>query len=78
MLDDWQGIARGAADWTPLQARADVLFFPDAFANEDDAVDKLADFEIVLSMRERTPVPASLINRLPHLKMLVFNVSGNI
>ena len=31
---------------------------------------QLADFDIVLSMRERTPLPASLINRLPKLRML--------
>ena len=70
VLDDWQGVARGAADWTPLQARADVVFFADAFTNADDAAAKLADFDIVLSMRERTPLPASLINRLPKLRML--------
>jgi phosphoglycerate dehydrogenase-like enzyme len=33
-------------------------------------VRRLADFEIVLSMRERTPLPGSLINRLPKLRML--------
>ena len=70
VLDDWQGVARGAADWSALQARAEVVFFTDAFADADDAAAKLADFEIVLSMRERTPLPASLINRLPKLRML--------
>jgi phosphoglycerate dehydrogenase-like enzyme len=70
VLDDWQGVARGAADWTPLQARAEVVFFADAFADADDAATKLADFDVVLSMRERTPLPGSLINRLPKLRML--------
>src|ERR1700689_3672443 len=70
VLDDWQGVARGSADWSPLLARAEVVFFARAFDNEDDAAAKLADFEIVLSMRERTPLPASLINRLPRLRML--------
>jgi phosphoglycerate dehydrogenase-like enzyme len=70
VLDDWQGVARTSADWSPLQARAEVVFFPKAFDNEDDAARQLADFDIVLSMRERTPLPASLINRLPKLRML--------
>ena len=70
VLDDWQGVARGSADWSGLEARAEVVFFADAFADEDDAARQLADFEIVLSMRERTPLPASLINRLPKLRML--------
>jgi hypothetical protein len=70
VLDDWQGVARGAADWAPLQRRAEVVFFSDAFADQDDAAANLADFDIVLSMRERTPLPGSLINRLPKLRML--------
>jgi len=70
VLDDWQGVARGSADWTKLQSRAEVTFFADAFRDQDDAAAKLADFDIVLSMRERTPLPGSLINRLPKLRML--------
>jgi phosphoglycerate dehydrogenase-like enzyme len=78
VLDDWQGVARGAADWTPLTARAEVVFFQDAFADVDDAVAKLADFDIVLSMRERTPLPAALINRLPKLRMLGMTGARNL
>ena len=70
VLDDWQGVARTSTDWSPLLARAEVVFFAHAFDHENDAAAKLADFEIVLSMRERTPLPASLINRLPKLRML--------
>ena len=70
VLDDWQGVARANADWSKLQARGEVVFFADAFADEDEAAAKLADFDIVLSMRERTPLPGTLINRLPKLRML--------
>ena len=70
VLDDWQGIARRSADWSPLAARAEVVFFAQAFADADSAAAQLAGFEIVLSMRERTPLPASLIARLPKLRML--------
>ncbi len=78
VLDDWQGVARGAADWSGLQARAEVVFFQDAFADADDAAAKLADFEIVLSMRERTPLPGSLIDRLPKLRMLGMTGARNL
>src|ERR1700735_4698397 len=78
VLDDWQGVARGAADWRPLQARAEVGFFSDAFADQDDAATKLADFDIMLSMRERTPLPGSLINRLPKLRMLSMTGARNL
>lgn len=77
VLDDWQGLARTSTDWSALIARAGVVFFPQAFASEDDAAEKLADFDILLSMRERTPFPASLINRLPKLRMLGITGAAN-
>src|ERR1700733_15977521 len=70
VLDDWQGIARDSADWSALSARAQVTFFATAFAGEEAAVAALTDFDIVLSMRERTPLPGSLIRRLLRLRML--------
>jgi phosphoglycerate dehydrogenase-like enzyme len=70
VLDDWQGVAQTSTDWSPLGARAAVVFFQRAFEDENDAATKLVDFEIILSMRERTPLPGSLINRLPRLRML--------
>jgi phosphoglycerate dehydrogenase-like enzyme len=74
VLDDWQKIARRSADWAPLVARADVHFFDKPFAGEDDAARQLADFDIVLATRERTPFPASLVARLPRLRM--FGLTG--
>ncbi|MBS0562525.1 MAG: D-2-hydroxyacid dehydrogenase family protein [Proteobacteria bacterium] len=70
VLDDWQGVARASADWSALQARAEVTFHAQAFDDEDHAARALADTEIVLSMRERTAFPASLLARLPKLRML--------
>src|SRR5580698_2641271 len=78
VLDDWQGVAKTSADWAPLQARAEVVFFAKAFGGEDDAARQLADFDIVLSMRERTPLPGSLINRLPKLRMLGMTGARNL
>jgi len=68
VLDDWQGVAESAADWSALRARAEVVFFHEAFASEDEAAAQLADFDILMPMRERTPFPESLIARLPKLK----------
>ncbi|HEX8013454.1 MAG TPA: D-2-hydroxyacid dehydrogenase family protein [Casimicrobiaceae bacterium] len=70
VLDDWQNVARASADWSPVLARADVRFFHDAFDGEDAAAQALSPFEIVLTIRERTPFPASLAQRLPKLRML--------
>jgi phosphoglycerate dehydrogenase-like enzyme len=74
VLDDWQKIARRSTDWSALIARADVQFFEMPFADENDAARRLADFDIVLATRERTPFPASLVARLPKLKM--FGMTG--
>ncbi len=70
VLDDWQGIARDSADWSALAARGEIVFFTEALAGEDDAAARLAEFDIVLTMRERTAFPASLVRRLKRLKML--------
>ena len=48
VLDDWQGVAKSSADWSPLMARAEVHFFREPFAGEDGAAGALADFDIVL------------------------------
>src|SRR2546425_657940 len=74
VLDDWQDVAKRSADWGALLARADVEFFRAPFAGDDDAARQLADFDIVLATRERTPFPASLSQRLPKLRM--FSLTG--
>lgn len=75
VLDDWQKVARKLADWSPLERLADVRFFHAPFASEDEAARELADFGVILAMRERTPFPPSLVARLPRLKM--FGMTGH-
>ncbi|WP_263359962.1 D-2-hydroxyacid dehydrogenase family protein [Acidicapsa ligni] len=77
VLDDWQGIAKSSTDWSALFAVAEVVFFEQAFRDENDAAEKLADFDVVLSMRERTALPGSLIDRLPKLCLLGITGSSN-
>jgi phosphoglycerate dehydrogenase-like enzyme len=77
ILDDWQDVARSSADWSRLTARADLVFFADAFASEDEAAIGLADFDILLTMRERTAFPETLIRRLPKLRMISITGGSN-
>lgn len=70
IMDDWQGVARGAADWSAVEARAEVVVFAEPFAGEDAAAAALADFDILVPMRERTELGAGLIARLPKLRMV--------
>lgn len=71
ILDDYQHLALRSADWDRLRRRGvEITVFHDAFASEEDAAARLAPFEIVCLMRERTPFPRSLIERLPQLKLV--------
>ena len=70
VLDDWQRVARAHADWSVLERRGDVVFFEDPFPDLDAAASALADFDALIVMRERTPCPAALIERLPRLRMI--------
>jgi phosphoglycerate dehydrogenase-like enzyme len=71
ILDDYQGVALDMANWSPLKGRADIVVERKPFASEDEAARALADSEIVAAMRERTPFPRSLVERLPKLKLLI-------
>lgn len=70
VLDDWQGVARQSADWTRLEERGDLVFFEQPFANRDDLVCQLADYDIIIAMRERSAFPKKVIDDLVNLKMI--------
>ncbi len=71
LLDDYQDVALEMADWDALPSVAKVVAFRDHLVDEDALVERLADFEIVMALRERTPFPRSLLSRLPGLKLIV-------
>lgn len=70
VLDDYQGVALQLADWSAVTARADVDVFRDHLADPDAVAARLRPYEIVCVMRERTPLGAALIERLPNLKLI--------
>ncbi|MFD8007941.1 D-2-hydroxyacid dehydrogenase family protein [Streptomyces mirabilis] len=71
VLDDFQNVASTCADWSTLSDRVEVVSFTEHFATEDDLAAALADFDFVVTLRERVPFPDSLLNRLPRLKLLI-------
>ncbi|GHI06383.1 hydroxyacid dehydrogenase [Streptomyces cellostaticus] len=71
VLDDFQNVAATSADWSVLGDRVEVVSFTEHFATEDDLAAALAGFDCVVTLRERVPFPASLLNRLPRLKLLI-------
>ncbi|MFI2436545.1 D-2-hydroxyacid dehydrogenase family protein [Streptomyces sp. NPDC018693] len=48
-----------------------VVSFTEHFATEDELASALADFDCVITLRERVAFPASLLDRLPRLKLLI-------
>jgi phosphoglycerate dehydrogenase-like enzyme len=70
ILDDYQNVALEMADWSPLAGRAAITVFNDHLSNLDDVVKRLLPFDVVCVMRERTPLTRSVIERLPHLKLI--------
>ncbi len=70
VLDDYQGAALRMADWSRLDGRADVTVFHDHLADFEPLVARLAPFDALCVMRERTPMSRALIERLPRLKLI--------
>ncbi len=71
ILDDYQGVATRLADWESLGPDVEVVVFRDHLAEVGAVAARLADFDAVVAMRERTPFPRDLIARLPRLRLLV-------
>lgn len=71
VIDDYQHAATRFADWHQLGDQVELTVFTDHLTDEDAVAARLAGFDVVVIMRERTPFPASLLARLPRLKLLV-------
>lgn len=71
IIDDYQDVGTRLADWGPVSRDVAVTVFRDHLHDEDAVAARLRPFEIVVIMRERTPFPRSLLDKLPALKLLV-------
>lgn len=70
ILDDYQGVALSVTDWSPLEGVADITVFQDTLSDVDALSERLAPFEIICIMRERTLFHRPLLERLPNLRLL--------
>ncbi|MCD1285828.1 MULTISPECIES: D-2-hydroxyacid dehydrogenase family protein [unclassified Brevibacterium] len=69
VLDDYQQVAGGFADWSQLDAEVEFVSRP--MVDDDDLVRTLSGAEVVVAMRERTAFTAARLARLPDLRLLV-------
>jgi phosphoglycerate dehydrogenase-like enzyme len=70
-LDDYQNVTRAFGDWSKLAEKVELQVLTDHLEDRAALVAALADAEIVIAMRERTPFDRALFERLPRLKLLI-------
>lgn len=70
VLDDYQDVARNLADWARIPG-AELTTFQDHLSNQDALAKRLAPFDVLMVIRERTPLKGALIDRLPNLKLII-------
>ncbi len=71
ILDDYQNVSQQFVDLKKLSGKYEIKIFSEPFADEADAIEKLAEFKALLIMRERTPITKNLIENLTKLKFII-------
>jgi phosphoglycerate dehydrogenase-like enzyme len=65
------------ADWSALTGREEITVFNDHLADPVAIVERLAPFDVICVMRERTPLPREILQRLPKLKLIASTGARN-
>jgi phosphoglycerate dehydrogenase-like enzyme len=76
VLDDYQRRAAELADWRSLGDEVAVEFFAEAMTQEE-LVPRLARFDVLVLMRERTRFGRDVLELLPELKLVITTGMGN-
>ena len=71
ILDDYTNQAREMGNWNILPEDFKLEVFTDNLVQHDALIDRLRNFEIICAMRERTPFPAPVFERLENLKLFI-------
>tara|TARA_Y100001936_G_scaffold235082_1_gene262925 strand:- start:253 stop:1203 length:951 start_codon:yes stop_codon:yes gene_type:complete len=70
ILDDYQNVAQDFVNLKKLSTKYQIEIFNKPFEDEEDAIEKLKNFEALFVMRERTKITESLINNLKNLRFI--------
>ena len=76
VLDDYERALRRLADWSEIDRRADVEIYHDPLRG-DALYAAVADADAIVLVRDRTPLRADLIERLPKLRYVIFTGARN-
>jgi D-3-phosphoglycerate dehydrogenase len=71
ILDDYQNVSLIIGNFENLKKDFDFHVFNQPFENEDSTIEQLKDFEVLLIMRERTPITKKIISNLKNLKLII-------
>ena len=71
ILDDYQNVSLILGNFEKLKKDFDFYVFNQPFENEDSIIEQLKDFEVLLIMRERTPITKKIISNLKNLKLII-------
>jgi len=71
ILDDYQNVTHHFANWEKLSEKIELKIFNEYIGNVPNLSEKLSDYDVLCLMRERTPLPGTLINKLPNLKLVI-------
>ena len=71
ILDDYQNVTHHFADWEKLSEKIELKIFNEYIGDVPNLSEKLSEYDVLCLMRERTPLPGTLINKLPNLKLVV-------
>ena len=71
ILDDWEGCAERWVDWAAVLPDVELTIHRDHLEERDALVERLSSYDIVMLMRERTPISAEVLDALPRLRLLV-------
>ena len=78
ILDDYQNVSLTSADWESIPDGDIDIVNTSLMEEETSRAEALAAFEVIVAMRERTPFPKSLLDKLPNLKLLITTGMRNL
>jgi phosphoglycerate dehydrogenase-like enzyme len=76
VLDDWERAMERLADWSPVRARADVTLHHEPLYGAA-LIDAAAGADVLVLMRDRTPLDKVLLAQLPRLKHVIHTGTRN-
>ena len=71
ILDDYQNVSLILGNFEKLKKDFDFQVFNQPFENEENIIEQLKDFDVLLVMRERTAITKKIISNLKNLKLII-------